>query len=34
MLVFQDTQTSAVHALSVTPDGYVSGGAGFTIPAR
>jgi hypothetical protein len=34
MLVFQDTQTSAVHALSVTPDGYVSGGADFTIPAR
>ena len=34
MLVFQDTQTSAVHALSVTPDGFVSGGQGFTIPAR
>ena len=34
MLVFQDTQTSAVHALSVSADGYVSGGQGFTIPAR
>ncbi|MBM3630223.1 MAG: hypothetical protein FJX21_20730 [Alphaproteobacteria bacterium] len=34
MLVFQDTQSSAVHALSVTPDGFVSGGQGFTIPAR
>ena len=34
MLVFQDTQTSAVHALSVSADGFVSGGQGFTIPAR
>jgi hypothetical protein len=34
MLVFQDTQTSAVHALSVTQDGFVSGGQGFTITAH
>jgi hypothetical protein len=34
LLVFQDAASGAVHALAVTGDGFVSGGQGFTVPAR